>query len=226
MGLGSSKQSTNDDSDLREEQVEEIRMLTSDLRESATRPIIQDTGALGAEHHHFRRAFGFSLRCDAAKRPKKHGHLLTSSPFGAVGVCQVRVHVQLPQLARRQAARSKAFRIHDFDGDGRISRTDLRAYLEIVYPNVSAGAAETEIAAEDTDLSRNEVRLCKQRCCRRRQEDTNPLLHVPILQELELLVSRVMEEASSDPAMEVLQYEDFAKVVQATDFESRLVLPF
>lgn len=29
---------------------------------------------------------------------------------------------------------------------------------------------------------------------------------------LELLISRIMEEASSDPAMEVLLYEDFVKV--------------
>lgn len=31
-------------------------------------------------------------------------------------------------------------------------------------------------------------------------------------QELELLISRIMEEASSDPALEVLLYEDFVKV--------------
>lgn len=38
---------------------------------------------------------------------------------------------------------------------------------------------------------------------------------MPSCQELELLISRVMEEASSDPGMEVLLYEDFVKVIDA-----------
>lgn len=46
---------------------------------------------------------------------------------------------------------AEAFKVHDFDGDGKISRDDLRAYCALVFPKVldsegdSAAQAQQEV---------------------------------------------------------------------------------
>lgn len=50
---------------------------------------------------------------------------------------------------------SEAFRIHDFDGDGKISRADLRAYLDVVYQRAVEDSVEPDVA----EKHRQEVRM-------------------------------------------------------------------
>ncbi|GAB9463164.1 hypothetical protein Gpo141_00000637 [Globisporangium polare] len=195
MGAAKSKAGERE-SDLSEEQLEEIRMLTS-LPVKEILHIRRKYRAI-AQHEDMTRDEFYTLPAIAVNplRDRLFASLELSEtktiPFAefAKFVSTFSYH------SSQEAKRREAFRIHDFDGDGKISRADLRSYLDIVYQKT----AEDDVDPEAAEKSHHEV--------------------------LELLISRIMEEASSDPAMEVLFYEDFVKVIQSTDFESRLVLQF
>ncbi|POM74621.1 Presenilin-like protein [Phytophthora palmivora] len=88
----------------------------------------------------------------------------------------------------------EAFKIHDFDGDGKISRGDLRAYCVLVFPKVSESDGDLAVKSQQENF--------------------------------ETLIDHVMSEASSAPSRDFLIYDDFVKVIQSTDFESRLIVPF
>ncbi|CAK4128520.1 unnamed protein product [Aphanomyces euteiches] len=74
------------------------------------------------------------------------------------------------------------------DGDGKVSKADLIAYIQLV--------------ADFGDL--------------------NPEV---VEKNLDVIASRTLEEASSDPSGEFLSFDDFARVVLATeDFETKLLI--
>ncbi|KDO22074.1 hypothetical protein SPRG_12061 [Saprolegnia parasitica CBS 223.65] len=68
-----------------------------------------------------------------------------------------------------------SFKLHDFDGDGRISKADLLAYLCLV--------ADSGDKTDETE------------------------------KDLDMVVTRTMEEVSSDGTAEFLSFDDFARVV-------------
>ncbi|DAZ94990.1 TPA: hypothetical protein N0F65_000622, partial [Lagenidium giganteum] len=113
----------------------------------------------------------------------------------------------------------QSFKIHDFDGDGKISREDLRTYADLVLPKIlDQELGDTDEGAQQRQEvwmmpSKTSPCRCYVNWCISRQF-------------IDQIVTRVMEESASDPAQEFLVYEDFAKVIQSTDFESHLVIPF
>ncbi|GLD96285.1 hypothetical protein PINS_up004968 [Pythium insidiosum] len=131
-----------------------------------------------------------------------------------------------------QPSSLEAFRLHDLDGDGKLSRDDLLGYLALVLPPQRTEDAAD--AAEDKDEKEKEeakgVSVCcidglqpagKERTHDRlfiQSKDTRPLP--------EQVVERVLEEASSDATQQFLSFDDFVKVIQSTDFENRLVIAF
>ncbi|KAL4175067.1 hypothetical protein KRP22_000040 [Phytophthora ramorum] len=117
---------------------------------------------------------------------------LELSPAQTITFAEFAKFIQIFSYSSLQDVKLKeAFKIHDFDGDGKISRDDLRAYCALVFPKVSDSEAVTA------------------------QQGT-----------LETLIEHVMSEASSAPSRDFLVYDDFIKVIQSTDFESRLIVPF
>ncbi|KAH9073141.1 hypothetical protein Ae201684P_014958 [Aphanomyces euteiches] len=90
--------------------------------------------------------------------------------------------------ASRDSKLRLSFKLQDMDGDGKVSKADLIAYIQLV--------------ADFGDL--------------------NPEV---VEKNLDVIASRTLEEASSDPSGEFLSFDDFARVVLATeDFETKLLI--
>ncbi|KAG7382483.1 Presenilin-2 [Phytophthora pseudosyringae] len=105
--------------------------------------------------------------------------------------------VQIFSYSSSQDAKLKeAFKIHDFDGDGKISRDDLRAYCALVLPKVSESEGDAAVQAQ--------------------QEVTASILQAPPGEAVatnensatnkvtETLIAHVMSEASSLPSRDFL----------------------
>ncbi|KAI9993763.1 hypothetical protein PInf_016283 [Phytophthora infestans] len=175
MGLVGSLWSSGETCDLSEEQIEEVHVNTSPPPK---------------EIHRIRRRYKTLVK----------GEDMTKDEFYALPAIaanplrdQLFKSLELTVTQMITFALKEAFKIHDFDGDGKISRDDLRAYCALVFPKVS----ETE---SDAIQSQQQV--------------------------VESLIEHVMDEASSTPTRDFLIYDDFVKVIQSTDFESRLIVPF
>ncbi|KAF4039141.1 EF-hand domain [Phytophthora infestans] len=193
MGLVGSLWSSGETCDLSEEQIEEVHMNTSPPPK---------------EIHRIRRRYKTLVKGEDMTKdefyalPAIAANPLRDQLFKSLELTVTQMitfaefakFVQVFSYSSSQDDKLKeAFKIHDFDGDGKISRDDLRAYCALVFPKVS----ETE---SDAIQSQQQV--------------------------VESLIEHVMDEASSTPTRDFLIYDDFVKVIQSTDFESRLIVPF
>ncbi|RLN90843.1 hypothetical protein BBJ28_00022936 [Nothophytophthora sp. Chile5] len=124
--------------DLSEEQIEEIHMLTSRMETPR-----QDLGVFPpGEIHRIRRKYKLF-----AKREEMTKGEFYALPAIAVNPLRDRLFAALELsptqtisfAVRRELATLGAFKIHDFDADGKISREDLRAYGALVFPEVPEG---------------------------------------------------------------------------------------
>ncbi|KAE9019722.1 hypothetical protein PF005_g4811 [Phytophthora fragariae] len=180
--------------DLSEEQIEEIHMITS-------LPV--------KEIHRIRRKYKTLVKGEDMTKDEFYSlpaisvnplrdqlfKSLELSPAQTITFAEFAKFVQIFSFSSAQDAKLKeAFKIHDFDGDGKISRDDLRAYCALVFPKVSDSEGDSAVQAQQ--------------------------------EVLETLIEHVMSEASSAPGRDFLLYDDFVKVIQSTDFESRLIVPF
>ncbi|KAL4136508.1 hypothetical protein PRIC2_000040 [Phytophthora ramorum] len=69
---------------------------------------------------------------------------LELSPAQTITFAEFAKFIQIFSYSSLQDVKLKeAFKIHDFDGDGKISRDDLRAYCALVFPKVSDSEAVT-----------------------------------------------------------------------------------
>ncbi|KAG6975292.1 hypothetical protein JG688_00002550 [Phytophthora aleatoria] len=193
MGLVSSLWSSGETCDLSEEQIEEIHMIT------ALPP---------KEIHRIRRKYKTLVKSEDMTKDEFYAlpaiavnplrdQLFKSLELTAtqtITFAEFAKFVQIFSYSSSQDTKLKeAFKIHDFDGDGKISRDDLRAYCALVFPKISESDS-------DAIQSQQEV--------------------------MGTLIEHVLGEASSAPSRDFLVYDDFVKVIQSTDFESRQIVPF
>ncbi|KAG2774529.1 hypothetical protein PC129_g2087 [Phytophthora cactorum] len=193
MGLVSSLWSSGETCDLSEEQIEEIHMIT------ALPP---------KEIHRIRRKYKTLVKSEDMTKDEFYAlpaiavNPLRDQLFKSLELTETQTitfaefakFVQIFSYSSSQDTKLKeAFKIHDFDGDGKISRDDLRAYCALVFPKISESDS-------DAIQSQQEV--------------------------MGTLIEHVLGEASSAPSRDFLVYDDFVKVIQSTDFESRQIVPF
>ncbi|KAG6617782.1 calcineurin b subunit (CNB) [Phytophthora cinnamomi] len=180
--------------DLSEEQIEEVHMITS---------------LPPKEIHRIRRKYKTIVKSEDMTKDEFYSlpaisvnplrdqlfKSLELSPAQTITFAEFAKFVQIFSYSSSQDAKLKeAFKIHDFDGDGKVSRDDLRAYCALVFPKVPKSEGDGAVQAQQ--------------------------------EVLETLIEHVLSEASSAPARDCLLYDDFVKVIQSTDFESRLIVPF
>uniref|UniRef100_K3WL67 EF-hand domain-containing protein n=1 Tax=Globisporangium ultimum (strain ATCC 200006 / CBS 805.95 / DAOM BR144) TaxID=431595 RepID=K3WL67_GLOUD len=182
MGQWASQQHAAAHCDLSDEQVEEIRMLTSlPVKEIAR---IRSKYRAVAQHEDMSKAEFYALPAVAGNPLRDRlFQMLELSSENAIPFTEFTKLVSTFSFHSSQDTKLRAaFRVHDFDGDGKLSKDDLRAYMALVYQK----PVDDDTDQASTDAARQEV--------------------------VELVVSRIMEEAASDPKRETLAFEDFVKV--------------
>lgn len=140
-----------------------------------------------------------------------------------------------------------AFKMHDYDGDDKISKNDLRSYLADI---TSFKRTEEEIAEEarclaneeaagvagsvdkQVEWNRNQLASLKEAAVQaktkvdpiEKNRITNRIKFLETEGVLDEVVERTFEESSSD--REFLTREDFIRVLGHSDFQGKLVIDF
>ncbi|KAG1689023.1 hypothetical protein DVH05_002906 [Phytophthora capsici] len=142
MGLGSSLWSSGETCDLNEETIEEIHMITSRGKDHPSSIPPKEIHRIRQKYKHFVGAEDmtkeefYSLPAIAVNPLRDQ--LFKSLELTAtqtITFAEFTKFVQTFSYSSSQDSKLKAaFKIHDFDNDGKISREDLQAYCLLVLP--------------------------------------------------------------------------------------------
>jgi len=207
-----------------------------DLTASAMERTMMETGMDAREITRLRRIFLASVEDAAVMRLEEFmllgpvaacplrdrlAHVFGFGDRGEINFYEFMSHVaELNGSASRERTMSVAFRIHDMDGDGVISRDDMLQYLRLV-----AGSGDDQDNAGDGDSNGG-------RGTGDETDEDDAVgdgVDMATFGEHTLVevVDRIFREASTDlPRRRFLTKSDFRLVIGGTDFEAKLRLHF